>query len=121
MCFGIANILSFFWPFQHYIFCIIFSSTMPKPVYLLTVQEEHKEYNSLVDQIWTKYKQLDSDEFGTVGTPSIWYWSLWIGQFICSHEPTMSNTEPANAKGTWQAHVLQALHPSRITRWLSTP
>ena len=43
---------------------------MPKPVYLLTVQEAHKEYNSLTDQIWAKYKQLDSGEYGTVDTPA---------------------------------------------------
>ena len=42
---------------------------MPKPVYLLTVQEAHNEYNSLIDQIWAKYEQLDSGEFGAVGTP----------------------------------------------------
>ena len=41
---------------------------MPKPVYLLTVQEAHKEYNSLTDQIWAKYEQLDSGEYGAVGT-----------------------------------------------------
>ena len=41
---------------------------MPKPVYLLTVQEVHKEYNSLTDQIWAKYEQLDSGEYGAVGT-----------------------------------------------------
>ena len=41
---------------------------MPKPVYLLTVQEADKEYNSLTDEIWAKYKQLDSGEYGTVGT-----------------------------------------------------
>ena len=29
---------------------------MPKPVYLLTVLEAHKEYNSLTDQIRAKYK-----------------------------------------------------------------
>ena len=34
---------------------------MPKPVYLLTVQEAHKEYSSLTDQIRAKYKQLDAD------------------------------------------------------------
>ena len=34
----------------------------------MTVQEAHKEYNSLTDQIWAKYEQLDSDEFGTVDT-----------------------------------------------------
>ena len=43
---------------------------MPKPVYLLTVQEAHKEYNSLTNQIWSKYEQLDSGEYGTVGTPA---------------------------------------------------
>ena len=43
---------------------------MPKPVYLLTVQEAHKEYNSLTDQIRAKYKQLDSGKYGAVGTPA---------------------------------------------------
>ena len=42
---------------------------MPKPVYLLTVQEAHKEYNSLIDQIQVKYELLDSGECGSVGTP----------------------------------------------------
>ena len=41
---------------------------MPKPVYLMTVQEAHKEYNSLMDQIRAKYEQLDSDKYGTVDT-----------------------------------------------------
>ena len=40
-------------------------SVMPKPVFLMTVQEAHKEYNSLTDQIRAKYKQLDSP-----GTPA---------------------------------------------------
>ena len=44
-------------------------SVMPKPVYLLTVQEAHKEYNSLTDLLWTKYEQLDLGEYGAVGTP----------------------------------------------------
>ena len=43
---------------------------MPKPVYLMTVQEAHKEYSSLMDQIRAKYKQLDSGEFGSPGTPA---------------------------------------------------
>ena len=34
---------------------------MPKPVFLMAVQEAHKEY---------KYEQLDSGEFGTVDTPA---------------------------------------------------
>ena len=41
---------------------------MPKQVYLLTVHEAHKEYNSLVNQIWAKYEQLDSGELGAVCT-----------------------------------------------------
>ena len=43
---------------------------MPKPIYLLTVQEAHKEYNSLMDQIQAKYKQLDLGEFGAGDTPA---------------------------------------------------
>ena len=42
---------------------------MPKPVYLLTVQEVQKEYNYLMDRIQAKYEQLESSKFGTVGTP----------------------------------------------------
>ena len=45
-------------------------SVMPKPVYLLTVQKVHKECNSMIDQIWAKYKQLDSGEYGSPGTPA---------------------------------------------------
>ena len=37
----------------------IIESVMPKPIYLLTVHEAHKEYNSLMDQIQAKYEQLD--------------------------------------------------------------
>ena len=36
----------------------------------MTVQEAHKEYNSLTDQIQAKYEQLDSGEFGSPGTPA---------------------------------------------------
>ena len=37
----------------------------------MTVQEAHKEYNSLTDQIWAKYEQLDSRaSMGAVGTPA---------------------------------------------------
>ena len=43
---------------------------MPKPVFLMTVQEAHKEHNSLIDQIRAKYELLDSGECGSVGTPA---------------------------------------------------
>ena len=32
------------------------------------MQEALKGYNSLTDQIWAKYKQLDSGKYGAVGT-----------------------------------------------------
>ena len=39
-------------------------------VFFMTVQEAHKEHNSLTDQIQAKCKQLDSGEYGAVGTPA---------------------------------------------------
>ena len=43
---------------------------MPKPVFLMIVQEAHKEYNSLMDQIRAKYEQLDSGKFGSPRIPA---------------------------------------------------
>ena len=43
---------------------------MPKLVFLITVHEAHREYNSLFDQIWAKYELLDSGECKSVGTPA---------------------------------------------------
>ena len=37
----------------------------------MTVQEAHKEYNSLTGQMQAKYEQLDSGEYGAVGTPAL--------------------------------------------------
>ena len=81
---------------------------MPKPVSLLTVQEAHKEYSSLTDQIRAKYEQLDSGEFGSPGTPAFDAEACELANLLAC-EPTLSKTEPANAKGIVQAHVLQAL------------
>ena len=36
----------------------------------MTVQDAHKEYNSLTDQIHAKYEQFDSGKFGSPGTPA---------------------------------------------------
>ena len=58
---------------------------MSKPVFLMTVQEVHKEYNSLTDQIRAKYEQLDSGEFGS---PGIWCWRNYIGPHSSSIEDT---------------------------------
>ena len=56
------------WNYSKFIF--ISDLIMPKLVYLLTVHEAHKEYNSWIDQIWAKYELLDSGECGSVGTPA---------------------------------------------------
>ena len=48
----------------------ITQSVMPKPVFLMTVQEAHKEYNSMTNHMQAKYKELDSGEYGAVGTPA---------------------------------------------------
>ena len=36
----------------------------------LTVAQAHQEFTKLVDQISAKFTQLDSGEFGAVGTPA---------------------------------------------------
>ena len=35
----------------------------------MTVHEAHKEYNSIIDQIRTKYELLDSGKCGDIDTP----------------------------------------------------
>ena len=52
--------------------CINSSLVMPKPVFLMTVQEAHQEYTSLTDKIRAKYEHMSnySGEFGSPGTPA---------------------------------------------------
>ena len=54
----------------------------------MTVWEAHKEYNSLTDQIWAKYEQLDSGEFGTVDTPAFKAEACGLEKSTCSCEPS---------------------------------
>ena len=68
---------------------------MPKLVFLMTVQEAHKEYNSLIYQIRAKYELLDSGECGSVGTPAF------------------------NAEGSKLAHLMA--HMSKLCRHLNMP
>ena len=82
---------------------------MPKPVFLMTVQEAHKEYNSLTDQIRAKYEQIRLRQVWDSWHCSIQSWSLWIGKSTYLCESTLPETEPANSKGIIQAHGLQAL------------
>ena len=41
---------------------------MAKPDWLMTIQEAHKEYNSLINQMGVKNEQLDLCKYGAVGT-----------------------------------------------------
>ena len=74
---------------------------MSVPVSHLMVEEAHKEFNSLADKIAAKYEQLDSGEFGAVGTPAFNAKSAKLASIFAG----MS----ANASTTSQAAVLQAL------------
>ena len=60
MCFFLAHINSV--DIQNYIQNT--QSVMPKPVFLMTVQEAHKEYNSLMDKIRAKYEQSTQASLG---------------------------------------------------------
>ena len=40
------------------------------PANQLTVAQAHQEFTKLVDQISAKFTELDSGEFGAVGTPA---------------------------------------------------
>ena len=82
---------------------------MPKPFYLLTVQEAHKEYNSLTDQIQATYEQLDSGKYEAVGTPAFNAEACELANLLGHVSHLLPETEPANSKGIIQAHVLQAL------------
>ena len=62
---------------------------MTKPVCLLTVQEAHKEYNSLMDKIRAKYEQLDSGEFGSPGTPAFDAEACELAHLLASCERTL--------------------------------
>ena len=82
---------------------------MPKPVFLMTVQEAHKEYNSLTDQIWAKYEQLDSGKYRAVGTPAFDAEACELANLLACVSQLLPETEPATSKGIIQAHGLQAL------------
>ena len=64
------------------------------------MQEAHKEYSYLTDQIRAKYEQLDSGEFGSPGTPAF---DAQLANLLSRVSQLLSKTEPANAKGTLQA------------------
>ena len=84
-------------------------SVMPKPVFLMTVQEAHKEYKSLTDQIRAKYKQLDSGKYGAVGTPAFNAEACELANLLAHVSQLCQKLKPATSKGIIQAHIFQAL------------
>ena len=83
---------------------------MPKPVYLLTVHEEHKEYNSLIDQIRAKYELLDSGECGSVGTPAFNAECSELAHLMAHMSKLCKHLNLPMPKGTSQASTIQALN-----------
>ena len=73
---------------------------MPKPVWLMTVQEACKECNSLIDQIQAKYGLLDSGEYRNIDTPAFKAESSRVITSSGLNELTVLPSEPANAQGT---------------------
>ena len=71
----------------------------------MTVQEAHKEYNSLMDQIRTNYEQL---EFGSPGTPELDAETCELAYLLAHLSQLCTKTEPADSKGIIQTHILQA-------------
>ena len=65
MCFAVLAVLTLK---LHTKYCILYIHHA-KTSLLITMQEAHKEYSSLMDKIRAKYEQLDSDKFGSPGTP----------------------------------------------------
>ena len=61
----------------------------------MTVQDAHKEYSSLMDQIRAKYEQLDSGEFGSPGTPASDAEACELADLLAGVRQLLSETEPA--------------------------
>ena len=75
----------------------------------MTVQEAHKEYNSLMDQIRAKYEQLDSGEYGTVDTPAFKAEACELTNLLAHVSQLCQKLNLPPPKGIIQAHSLQAL------------
>ena len=82
---------------------------MPKPVSLLTVQEAHKEYSSLTDQIRAKYEQLDSGEFGSPGTPAFDAEACELANLLARVNQLCQRLNLPMPMELYRPHILQAL------------
>ena len=75
----------------------------------MTVQEAHKEYNSLMDKIRAKYKQLDSGKFGSPGTPAFDAEACELAHLLAPLSELCIKLNLPTPKEFIQAHNLQAL------------
>ena len=76
----------------------------------MTVQEAHKEYNSLTDQIWAKYEQLDSGKYGAVGTPAFNAEVCELANLLACVSQLCQKLNLRRLKGIIQAQIFQALN-----------
>ena len=79
------------------------------PVGQLTMAQAHQEFTKLVDQISAKFVQLDSGEFGAVGTPAFDAKNAQAGCFVCPYEPTMPKARFIHSGSFASTTVLQTL------------
>ena len=84
-------------------------SVVPKPVYLLTVQEAHKEYNSLTDQIQAKYEKLDSGKYGSVDNPAFKAEACELANLLAHVSQLCQKLNLPTPKELYRPRVLQAL------------
>ena len=78
-------------------------------VHQLTVDQFHKEFNSLVEKILAEFEQLDSGDFGAVGTPAFNAKSAELVVLFAHMSQLCLETKPAGFCTFTQATILQTL------------
>ena len=90
--------------------------TLSVPVNQFIVEQDHKEFNCLADEIAVKYEQLDSWEFGTVCTlasmPSLPNWH--VSFLIWANYVTLNLPMPIQLRGYHFFKYWRALFRSKF-------
>ena len=87
---------------------------MPKPIYLMTVHEAHKEYNSIIDQIRAKYELLDSGECGDIDTPLFKAESCELAHLMARMSDLCKHLKLPKTQRSSQAPTLQTLKSTKF-------